>query len=184
MAHAASAAPSLNIYLLGLMGSGKSTVGRQLAQILVREFIDLDNFIEEQAQKLISVIFLEHGEAHFRELESQCLQDISSKKTCVIALGGGAILEEKNRLLIQSTGLSIYLKVRPETLLKRLSDSEHRPLLAGLNSNAKLVKLQELERVRSGYYEEANLIIENETAPQEAIEKILAALPTLCARST
>jgi shikimate kinase len=183
MGHAAPAHLFPNIYLIGLMGSGKSTIGQCLSAALQREFVDLDRYIEASAQKSIAAIFREHGESYFRELESHSLHEISRKQSRIVALGGGAILKRQNRDLLKSTGFRIFLKARPEILLDRLAHDEERPLLASLDPSARLTKLRELEKARSPFYEDADLIVENESTSEVAIEKILQTLRTLCDKS-
>ena len=169
-----------NIYLIGLMGSGKSTLGRPLAQTLKREFIDLDTLIEQKSGQSIREIFSEHGEIFFRDLESARLDEIAKYHKRVIALGGGAILREQNRGLVSSSGFSVYLKVNPEILAQRLSDCSDRPLLQGLDDQAKLERLRELLQERQSFYEQADLIVPNEGSPEEALAQITSALEHLC----
>ena len=169
-----------NIYLIGLMGSGKSTVGRPLAQALQREFIDLDTLIEQQTGQSIREIFARHGENFFRDLESACLGEIAKYHQRVVALGGGAILRERNRDLIKSSGFSIYLKVSPEILMERLGDCSERPLHQGLDEQANLERLGELLQERQSFYEQADLIVPNEGSSKEALVHITSALERLC----
>lgn len=171
MAHQA-----LNIYLVGMMGSGKTTLGRLLAEELERPFVDLDEMIELQTGRSIAEIFREEGEAGFRELETASLLEISRVRGGVVALGGGAVLREINRRIIQTTGYSIYLKVRPETVLARLPEHPVRPLLLGMDLQEKLEALRRLLAAREPYYHQADLIVPNDGSPQQALEAILRGL--------
>lgn len=163
---------SNNIYLIGFMGSGKSTVGRLLAQELQREFVDLDQRVIEQAGCPISKIFASEGEVGFRERESAALREIAQRQHLVVALGGGAVLRDENWELLQQTGISIYLKVRPELLHRRLGSEAERPLLLGLPPQQRLKKITEILHRRKARYKQADLTICNEGVPEEAVAAI------------
>jgi shikimate kinase len=165
---------SKNIYLIGFMGSGKSTVGRLLAQELQREFVDVDERVIEQAGCSISQIFESAGETGFRERESAALREVAHRENLVIALGGGAVLTDRNWELVQQTGISVYLRVRPELLHKRLESEVERPLLLGLTQ--RLQKITEILHQRKARYEQADLAICNEGTPEEAVAAICEAL--------
>lgn len=169
-------APGSNIYLIGFMGSGKSTVGRLLARVWEREFVDLDEQIVAHAGCPISKIFQTEGEAGFRERESAALRENAHRRHCVIALGGGAVLRHENWELIQQTGVSIYLQVRPEILTQRLESEPERPLLLGLTPQQRLRTIVELVERRKARYEQADLTICNEGTPEEAVATICQAL--------
>ena len=117
----------MNIYLIGMMGSGKTAVGIKLSEKLKKIFIDLDSEIEKSAGKTISELFDENGEDHFRLLESEKLKTFSES---VIACGGGVVLMEKNRHFIKENGTAILLTATMKELSHRLKDSDGRPLLA------------------------------------------------------
>ena len=124
----------MKIFIYGPPGSGKSTVGRRLADDLGKVFIDLDEWIEERAGAAIPKIFAESGESGFRKWEHQILEEICSDpvESCVVALGGGALLNQENRMLVERHGTVICLSATVETLFKRLnSDTVQRPLLKG-----------------------------------------------------
>ncbi len=165
-----------NIYLIGMMGSGKSTLGRLLAEELKRPFVDTDEWIELRAGSSIAEIFRERGEAHFRDLETASLLEVSQGRGWVVALGGGAVLRAENRRIIRATGYSIYLKIRPETGLARLPSHPERPLLQVADLKERLRLLRQLLLSREPYYLEADFIVENDGPPDEALEKILQAL--------
>src|SRR5688572_6127395 len=131
------------IFLYGPPGSGKSTIGRQLAKKLGVSFSDLDIVIEQKASRPIAQIMADLGESAFREKESAALQDVINGDAHIIALGGGALLRDENRALAEAAGTVICLQAKLETLLARLSvDEERRPLLAG-NLEQKLPALLE-----------------------------------------
>lgn len=120
------------IYVMGFMGCGKTTVGRQLAQRLGWEFVDLDEEVERHAESSIREIFARHGEQSFRSIESGILVEqvklVGMGQARVVALGGGAFSEECNRDTMRQAGLSIWLNVPLEELWARVSGSDHRPL--------------------------------------------------------
>ena len=166
-----------NVYLMGFMGSGKSTVGRLLARRLGREFVDTDNLIEERTGKSIAGIFRAKGEAHFRELETLCITEVAKQKNLVVALGGGAPLKEENWQMLKRTGLSIYLKVAPQTVWERTQDDPDRPLIAGKSRKEKLERIALLLEFREPYYSRANIVVENNhNNPDETVEGILRKL--------
>ncbi len=170
---------SKNIYLIGFMGSGKSTVGKLLAQALHREFVDLDEEIAQQAGCSIPHIFQREGEVGFRERESAALRQIAQRQNLVIALGGGAVVRDENWKLVQETGISIYLKVSPELLHQRLESQVERPLLGA--SPQRLQKITEILHQRQARYEQADLTICNEGTPHEAVTMIREQLREMAA---
>ncbi|MEW5978522.1 MAG: shikimate kinase [Acidobacteriota bacterium] len=117
------------VFLVGFMGSGKSTVGPLLAALLNWEFYDLDQQIEEQQGRSIRLLFELEGEAFFRQIESQALQQLKKRDRCVVALGGGAFALATNRETIQSMGYSVFLDCPLEVILKRCPADGSRPLL-------------------------------------------------------
>jgi len=166
-----------NIYLIGLMGAGKTTVGQLLARRLGREFLDTDELVEARAGRSIARIFTGEGEARFRELEQQVIKEVAQKDDQVIALGGGAPLREENWRAIDSTGIVIYLRADAETLFSRLRDERSRPLLAGLEGEERLEEIKRLLKLREPYYRRAGLIVEcGDHPPEELVEEILRRL--------
>jgi shikimate kinase len=120
----------MNIYLIGFMGCGKSTTGKKLASKLGYTFIDLDDFVEEQAGTSVSELFQQSGEDVFRKFERNCLRVISQKSRQVISTGGGTPCFFDNMNVINSTGLSVYLKMSADTLYSRLREAKKsRPLI-------------------------------------------------------
>lgn len=117
------------IFLVGMMGSWKSTVGKKLAEITKRNFIDIDDEIEGKTSSLIVDIFKYDGEVHFRKLESKALRENASVGNTIISTGGGAILQPGNRTILKTKGYTIYLKASPEVLANRIRSIGKRPLL-------------------------------------------------------
>ena len=159
----------MNIYLIGIMGSGKSTVGEILAEKMELLFIDLDSEIEKTGGKSVSEIFNQDGEDHFRKLESEELKQYSES---VVACGGGIILDEKNRQYINENGVAVLLTASMDELFKRLSDSNNRPILPDENTKKALTKLW-MERLID-YLDTADFSIEtNGKTPEQLTDEIL-----------
>lgn len=159
----------MHIFLYGPPGTGKSTIGETLARSLNLPFIDVDRRVEAQAGMFIAQIMEGQGEAAFRDLETAALQSIVSEKTSVIALGGGALLREENRLLAERHGKVVLLMAELDTLLERMkNDAGKRPLLAG-DMREKLTSL--LERRKEHYSSFAIQVhVDGKTAPQNAFQ--------------
>lgn len=122
------------VFLIGYMGSGKSTAGKKLARTLGYFFTDLDEEIEKMTGKPIHRIFSEDGEDAFRQLEHSILVSLAARKNMVIATGGGAPCFFDNMELMKQSGVTVYLKMKPESLAKRLANAKiKRPLLAGVS---------------------------------------------------
>jgi shikimate kinase len=145
-----------NIYLVGLMGAGKTTVGRQLAKRLQRRFLDSDHEIEARTGVRIPVIFEIEGEIGFRKRESQVLAELSVEPELVVATGGGAVLADENRKCLRDTGLVVYLHAPPEVLYERTRHDRNRPLL---QVEDPLAKLKQLYDLRDPIYREAAHIV-------------------------
>lgn len=120
---------SKNIVLCGFMGCGKTTVGKQLAKITSMEYIDIDQYIEQQQNTTINKIFAEYGENYFRDLEYEASKELSKKKGCVIAAGGGTLLFERNIEALKQNGTVVLLDVPLATIKYRLRNDKKRPLL-------------------------------------------------------
>ena len=158
-----------NISLIGLMGSGKSIIGKHLANELGLEFYDSDIEIERISGKSINSIFEENGEPYFREIESKICLKLLNKKNCVISLGGGTILDKKVREKISTDSYCIYLKVKINELINRLKNTTKRPLLKNVDIKSKISNLYKTRKV---YYNKANLIIENNGNKNETVNII------------
>jgi shikimate kinase len=149
---------SNNIFLIGLMGAGKSTVGKMLAKKLDRRFLDADHVIEERCGVKIPVIFEMEGENGFRKREAQTIKDITAEQDIILATGGGAVLLPDNRKFLSERGTVIYLHANPMELWHRTKGSESRPLLK--NGDAKKI-LENLYAIRDPLYREiADYVIE------------------------
>ncbi len=140
------------IFLVGMMGSWKSTIGKKLAEKINFNFIDTDDEIERKTSSLIENIFKDDGEVHFRKLESEVLHESASSSDQIISTGGGVILLPKNRSILKTKGYTIYLKASPEVLANRISNIGKRPLL---NTGISLVtQLENILMERKSFYKE------------------------------
>ena len=166
-----------NLYLVGMMGSGKTSTGRPLAERLGYGFVDADAVIEQAAGCSIPEIFERDGEAGFRSLESQVLSAISQRHSLVVATGGGVVTQPENWGLLHS-GIVIWLDVVPDQLLHRLNaDSTVRPLLQTTDPEA---ALNALLNKRRPLYSEADLtVVINDETPEAVADGILQLLPSL-----
>jgi shikimate kinase len=130
-----------NIFLVGPMGAGKSTVGRQLAKALDMEFVDCDREIEQRTGVTIAVIFELEGEEGFRKRETAMIEQLTERDGIVLATGGGVVLDEVNRSRLRARGFAIYLNAPIDLLLERTARDKQRPLLQTDDPKAKLISL-------------------------------------------
>jgi shikimate kinase len=172
----------LNIYLVGMMGAGKSSVGRPLAEALGYRFIDADAVLEQHADRTIPALFLEHGEDGFRQLESAVLNRIACWHSLVVATGGGAVTRPVNWGQMRQ-GLVVWLDAPEELLLARLeADPGQRPLLATPDPAA---SLRQLLDERRPLYAQADLTVRQAGGPPEAVARqVLEAIPAVLRRRT
>ncbi len=148
------------IYIIGFMGSGKTTTGRELALRLDWSFVDLDKKIEEYAGKTIPEIFSQNGEDYFRETETTVLESLKNVKNTVISAGGGAPCHHDNMDLMLGNGLTIYLKLTPDELKNRLSDSRgSRPLIMNLDDENLRIFIEKKLSDREKWYDRSEIII-------------------------
>jgi len=162
------------IVLVGMMGVGKSTIGRKLAQLLGLAFRDADEEIEEAAQMTVSEIFERFGEAHFRDGERRVIARLLDGGPSVIATGGGAFVQPDTRELIHGKGIAIWLDCDVATLVERVSRKDTRPLLRD-GDPAEIVALLKVEREPA--YSEAPIKVMSDAGPHgEAVNRILKAL--------
>jgi shikimate kinase len=147
-----------NIYLVGMMGAGKTTVGRSLAQKLQMAFVDTDKVLVERTGVPVATIFEIEGEEGFRRRESAVLCELSGEARCVIATGGGAILAAANRDVMRRSGTVVYLRARVEHLWERTRHDTNRPLLATADPRATLARL--LEERDPLYREAAHVVVD------------------------
>lgn len=149
------------IYLVGFMGSGKSTLGKELAALTNRRFIDLDQKVEEFSGKAISRIFSDEGEDYFRKTEADILKSLNQEENVIIATGGGTPCYKNNMSKMLKAGLTIYLRLTPELLFERLSvSSEIRPLLVNLTHDQLLTFIKEKLAFREKWYNQAHIKID------------------------
>lgn len=130
-----------NLILVGMMGSGKTTMGRALARQLGKNFVDSDEEIQRRTGVTIPHIFDIEGEAGFRQRESAAISDLAGRDNMVLATGGGAVLLEQNRAMLQQSGIVIYLKASVHHLWQRTKNDRNRPLLQTADPHAKLTEL-------------------------------------------
>ncbi len=163
-----------SIVLVGMMGAGKSSVGRRLAARLGLPFVDADSEIEEAARMTIAEFFEKHGEPAFRAGEARVIARLLDGGPQVLATGGGAFMSAETRALIRRKGVSVWLNAEIETLLRRIKRRTDRPLLKG-DDPAK--RLRQLVSERYPVYAEADLTVLSRDEPHEAVvEEIVAAL--------
>jgi shikimate kinase len=167
--------PSNNIFLVGMMGAGKTTVGRALARRLARSFVDSDQEIETKTGVRISVIFDIEGEAGFRRREAEALERLTAMDNLVLATGGGAVLQAQNRECLRTRGCVIYLHGQPKDLWLRTRNDRTRPLLQTEDPRA---RLEQMYVQRDPLYREvADLVVD--TGRQSASVLVGALLPRL-----
>ncbi|NOX75271.1 MAG: shikimate kinase [Gammaproteobacteria bacterium] len=163
-----------NIIFVGPMGAGKTTIGKQLARQLGRDFYDSDRVIEERTGANIPLIFEMEGEAGFRRREKATIQELLGQENIILATGGGAVLDPDNRELFSRHGYVIYLCAPLEQLLKRTANDSGRPLLQTPDPKK---KLQEILATRTPLYREvADTVIETDGNPVRLVIKRLATL--------
>lgn len=167
--------PQRNIFLVGLMGAGKSSVGRQLARQLGYDFIDSDHVIEQRTGASIPLIFDIEGEEGFRQREEQAIDELTRLNPVVLATGGGAVLRETNRRHLHERGTVIYLAATVEQLFERTRRDRNRPLLQTGDPRGRLAQLLE---VRDPLYRGiAHLVIETDRhSVRHVVDAILAEL--------
>jgi shikimate kinase len=158
------------IYLTGFMGSGKSTIGPIVANVIGCEFHDLDSLIKKKSGMEIREIFDTRGEEYFRNLERETLLEISKKDKMVISLGGGTITNQQNLETLKKTGIIFYLKLSPAAAYNRLKYKKDRPvLLSGLKEDYKkedlMKNINDLYDKRKSFYEQSDFIINTDNVP-------------------
>jgi shikimate kinase len=162
------------LVLVGLMGCGKSSIGKRLAAKLSLPFIDADEEIERVAQKSISEIFTDHGEAFFRDREAKVIARLLGSGPQVLATGGGAFITAETRQKIREAGLSIWLRAELPVLMRRVGKRDTRPLL---KSGDPEQVMRNLMAARYPIYAEADITIESRDIPHDSIvAEIIAAL--------
>ena len=159
-----------NLALVGFMGTGKSTIGRVVAEHLQFGFVDTDDLIEERLGRSISDIFAREGEAAFRQYEKHALEGLSRQRHLVIAAGGGLAADPANMESLKAHALVFWLVASPETILERVQTQTHRPLLQGPDP---LAKIRALLAAREPAYRQADVFIHSGLrAPREVAQQI------------
>lgn len=157
------------IFLIGFMGSGKSTFGRQLGKKLGYAFIDMDTYIEEKVNRTVPQIFAENGEKYFRQLETEAIEALSSQVHCVIATGGGAPCFNDNMSRMNAIGKTVYLQLTSEKLAERLSlDATVRPVLEGKTGEELVNHIMSKLKDREIFYQQASFVVDADN-PEEMI---------------
>lgn len=171
---AAGLAPVRTIALVGLMGAGKTTVGRRLARALHLPFVDADAEIVSAAGRSVQEIFDQHGECEFRRGERQVIARLLAGPVHVLATGGGAFADTRTRALMKERAISVWLKAPVDVLMKRVSKRDGRPLLKEDNPRAVMQRLLDERQI---FYAEADLIVETGVGPHSsAVAAVLRAL--------
>ncbi|MCH8138864.1 MAG: shikimate kinase [Proteobacteria bacterium] len=164
------------IVLVGLMGAGKTSVGRLLAKRLDLEFIDADDEIEQAAQCSIEQIFESHGEAEFRDGERRVIARLLTGPTHVLATGGGAFMRKETRDAIRGRGISVWLRADLDLLLRRVSRRKNRPLLRNENPRQTLEKLI---KERYPVYAEADIVVDSgDRPPGTIVDNVIESIET------
>tara|TARA_Y200000002_G_scaffold204075_1_gene168394 strand:- start:1122 stop:1676 length:555 start_codon:yes stop_codon:yes gene_type:complete len=159
-----------NVCIMGLMGSGKSIIGKDLSKYSNFKFYDTDKEIELKTKKSINEIFENDGESYFRKIEEKICLELLTKNNCIISLGGGSIINKKIRKAINQNSYSIYLQVKLDNLENRLKSSKKRPLLN--KNSSKIETLENLYNERRKFYEKADFIVNNDNDKIQVLEKI------------
>lgn len=166
-----------SIVLIGMMGAGKTTIGRRLAPRLGLKFFDADEEIQKAAGMSVADLFAAHGEASFRAGEAQVIARLLSGQPHVLATGGGAVLNPETQARIKEQAISVWIKADVDTLLKRATRRNTRPLLRGEDPRTTLARLLD---ARSSIYAQADLIVESRPGPHsKTVDAIVEALRPL-----
>ncbi|OUV76112.1 MAG: hypothetical protein CBC83_01100 [Flavobacteriales bacterium TMED123] len=164
----------MRVFLIGFMGCGKSTIGKELAKQMGFDFIDLDKYIEKKEVKSIQQIFKKKGELAFRKIEGIALLEICKKNNIVIATGGGTPCFLKNMQTILDKGRSIYLKMEAEELKERLVNKQtQRPLLNNKSEKELFDFIKSTLLEREDFYNQADFIVEGKNISSESVLKLL-----------
>jgi len=165
-----------NIFLVGFMGSGKTTIAEGLSSLLERERIEMDELIAQKQQMTIPEIFAEYGEAYFRNLESNTLIELQKKRQVIISCGGGVVVREGNADHMKKHGRIVLLTANSQTILERVKGNDERPILKN-NMNTEFID-ELMEKRRKNYLSAADIVIETDQKDvleicQEIISKLI-----------
>jgi len=169
-----------NIALIGFMGTGKSAVGRTIAELLHFSFLDTDELIESRTKKSVSAIFAEDGEEAFRKLERDVVANLATRKRTVIATGGGLGANEANLNSLKQHALVVCLWAAPEKIWERVRNSSHRPLLREADP---LAKIRQLLAAREPVYKQADVLLNTEVrSVREVAQQVLHQFHTITSK--
>lgn len=149
-----------NIFLIGFMGAGKSTIAAELTKELGMKRVEMDQMIVEQQKMPISEIFDKFGEEHFRDIETALVRELKDKKQMVVSCGGGAVLRDENAKLMKENGAIVLLTATPETIYERVKNSTERPILNGNMNVAYISSLMDKRKDR--YFAVADYVVETD----------------------
>jgi shikimate kinase len=156
---------------MGMMGAGKSEVGRALADQLGYDFIDTDALVEKQSGQSIAAIFAEKGEEEFRRIESEVITTLSGRQSAVVSAGGGAPAFSANLTILSSLGTTVYLKASAQELYQRIKNDRKRPLMQVENPRAQMASLL---RTREPFYRNADVVMDTEMlSVDEVVDKLI-----------
>jgi shikimate kinase len=162
----------MKLFLIGLPGSGKSTIGKALANRLTMDFVDLDEEIELREGKIVPEIFAAQGEDYFRRIEAELLREwANAERSFVMSTGGGTPCFYGGIKLINQYGISIFLDEQVDVIAARLENNEHRPLLRSDNAEDRRAKLESLREARLSVYQQASITVSSPT-----VGKVLSSL--------
>lgn len=161
-----------NIMLIGFMGTGKSTISRELGKITGKREIDVDAYIVDKEKCSINEIFETWGESHFRDIETKYLKEIQKNSDCIVSCGGGAVLRDENVQCMRENGVIVLLSADPETIFLRVKNSKDRPIL---NDNMNIEFITELMNKRKDrYMSAADIVIATDgKSPNDICQEIL-----------
>jgi shikimate kinase len=160
-----------NIILVGFMATGKTTVGKMLAEKLHWSYVDTDILIEQRTGLSIPAIFEQQGEPYFRDIESEVIQNVIKNNHQVISTGGGIVLREQNIIMMKSNGLVVSLTATPEVIFARTKSDDYRPLLRVENPQQ---RIRELLEYRAPFYAKADFTIDTSNlTPQAVVDSVL-----------
>lgn len=164
-----------NIFLIGFMGTGKSTIARTLQRELGFPLVEMDERIVQEQGMSINDIFAQYGEAHFREIESQLVVDLGKQEPSIVSCGGGVVVRPENTQNMKKSGRIVLLKASPETIFERVKNSTDRPILNGHMNVEYIAEL--MEKRRALYEEAADITIQTDGKTREQIcEEIIGKL--------
>ncbi len=162
------------LFLVGMMGAGKTTIGRHLARVLNRDFVDLDHELEARCGVRVSLIFDIEGEEGFRKRESAALDECSRRHNIVLATGGGAVLASENQRYLKERGMVVYLRATAEELFRRVARDRNRPLLQTADPQG---RIRELLTQREPIYESlADLTFDTGSMPATQVVRLLVSM--------